>query len=66
MARTHPLNLGDVASQTVPKRCLIALPRQSGMVSTRTFIPHTVHEAIGVLVGAVSKATACLLPGSVA
>ena len=35
------------------------------MVSTRTFIPHTVHEAIGVL-GAVSTATACLLPGSVA
>lgn len=35
------------------------------MISTRTFIPHRVHEAIGVL-GAVSTATACLLPGSVA
>src|SRR5690606_27718422 len=31
--------------------------------STRTFIPHRVHEAIGVL-GAVSVATACVLPGS--
>ena len=59
------MNLGDVANKTVPKMCLIAPPRLGGMVSTRTFIPHTVHEAIGVL-GAVSTATACLLPGSVA
>ncbi len=59
------MNLGDVTNKTVPKLCLIAPPRQGGMVSTRTFIPHTVHEAIGVL-GAVSTATACLLPGSVA
>jgi len=29
------------------------------------FIPHRVHEAIGVL-GAVSVATACVVPGSVA
>ena len=59
------MNLGDVAQKTVPKMCLIAPPRQGGMISTRTFIPHRVHEAIGVL-GAVSTATACLLPGSVA
>ncbi len=59
------MNLGDVSQKTVPKLCLIAPPRQGGMVSTRTFIPHTVHEAIGVL-GAVSTATACLLTGSVA
>ena len=32
---------------------------------TRTFIPHRCHAAIGVL-GAVSVATACVLPGSVA
>jgi len=31
---------------------------------TRTFIPHDCHAAIGVL-GAVSVATACILPGSV-
>ena len=31
----------------------------------RTFIPHRVHEAIGVL-GAVSVATACAVPGTVA
>jgi len=59
------MNLGDVAQKTVPKLCLIAPPRTGGLVSTRTFIPHVVHEAIGVL-GAVSTATACLLPGSVA
>ena len=59
------MNLGDVTRKTVPKMCLIAPPQQGGLVSTRTFIPHTVHEAIGVL-GAVSTATACLLPGSVA
>ena len=44
--------------------CLIAPPVNSGAVCTRNFIPHRVHEAIGVL-GAVSVATACLLPGSV-
>lgn len=59
------MNLGDVAKKTVPKMCLIAPPKAVGMVSTRTFIPHKVHEAIGVL-GAISTATACLLPGSVA
>ncbi|TAE22986.1 MAG: 4-oxalomesaconate tautomerase [Cytophagales bacterium] len=59
------MGLGDVREKTVPKLCLIAPPQHKGMVSTRTFIPHTVHEAIGVL-GAVSTATACLLPGSVA
>ena len=40
-------------------------PRHGGAVCTRTFIPHRVHDAIGVL-GAVTVATACLLPGSVA
>ena len=59
------MNLGDVTKKTIPKVCLIAPPRAGGMVSTRTFIPHRVHEAIGVL-GAVSTATACLLAGSVA
>jgi 4-oxalomesaconate tautomerase len=59
------MNLGDVARKTVPKMCLVAPPRASGALCTRTFIPHRVHEAIGVL-GAVSVATACLLPGSVA
>ncbi len=59
------MHLGDVAKKTVPKMSLVSAPRHGGALSTRTFIPHRVHEAIGVL-GAVSVATACLLPGSVA
>ncbi|MBL8266332.1 4-oxalomesaconate tautomerase [Steroidobacter sp.] len=59
------MNLGDVTRKTVPKMCLVSPPRQGGAISTRTFIPHRVHESIGVL-GAVSVATACVTPGSVA
>lgn len=59
------MNLGDVAGKTVPKMCLVAPPINDGFVHTRTFIPHVCHVAIGVL-SAVSTATACLLPGSVA
>lgn len=59
------MNLGDVTLKTIPKMCLVAPPKEGGFVSTRTFIPHVCHAAIGVL-GAVSTATACLLPGSVA
>jgi len=59
------MHLGDVSEKTVPKMSLVAPARNGGVVCTRTFIPHRVHEAIGVL-GAVSVATACVLPGSVA
>jgi 4-oxalomesaconate tautomerase len=59
------MNLGDVIAKNVPKVSLISAPTAGGVVSTRTFIPHKVHDAIGVF-GAVSVATACLLPGSVA
>ncbi|MGO4105526.1 4-oxalomesaconate tautomerase [Leifsonia sp. YAF41] len=59
------MNLGDVTNKTVPKMSLLAPARDGGLVSTRTFIPHRVHESIGVL-GAVSVATACMLEGSVA
>ena len=60
-----PMNLSDVLKKTVPKMCLISAPRDGGAIATRTFIPHRVHESIGVL-GAVSVATACALPGSIA
>jgi len=64
--RLGPLmNLGDVTRKTVPKICLVSAPRQGGSIATATFIPHRVHEAIGVL-GAVSVATACVIPGTVA
>ncbi len=59
------MNLGDVSQKTVPKISLIAEPQHNGTITTRTFIPHRVHEAIGVL-GAASVATACILPGTVA
>jgi len=59
------MNLGDVCDKTVPKMTLVAPPAHGGVLTTRTFIPYRVHETIGVL-GAVSVATACLIPGSVA
>ena len=58
------MNLGDVKKKTVPKMCLVSPPKAGGTVNTRNFIPHRVHEAIGVL-GAVSVATACVAPGAV-
>lgn len=57
------MNLGDVTKKVVPKVTLVAPPRQGGAICTRSFIPKVAHEAIGVL-GAVSVATACVLPGS--
>ena len=59
------MNLGDVAQKTVPKMSLIASPQHGGVVATRTFIPHRVHQSIGVL-GAASVAAACCISGSVA
>ena len=59
------MNLGDVRDATVPKLTMVAAPREGGHLCTRTFIPHRCHDAIGVL-GAVSVATAALLPGSTA
>lgn len=59
------MNLGDVSKKTVPKMTLISSPINAGLIHTRSFIPHRVHEAIGVL-GAVSVATGCILAGSVA
>ncbi|CAG2097096.1 4-oxalomesaconate tautomerase [Xanthomonas euroxanthea] len=57
------MRLGDVAEATVPKMMLVAAPRHGGAISVRSFIPHRCHASIGVL-GAVTVATACLLPGS--
>jgi 4-oxalomesaconate tautomerase len=65
LAAGELMNLGDVTRKSVPKMSLLSPARHGGVVSTRTFIPHRVHEAIGVF-GAVSVATACLVPGSVA
>jgi 4-oxalomesaconate tautomerase len=59
------MSLGDVRDKVVPKMSLISAPLAGGHVNTRTFIPHDCHTAIGVL-GAVSVATACIFPGTVA
>jgi 4-oxalomesaconate tautomerase len=58
------MGLGDVTDKVVPKMTLVAPPRDGGAITTRTFIPRDCHASIGVL-GAVSVATACMLPGSV-
>lgn len=57
------MNLGDVTAKSVPKMMLVAPPAHGGAVTVRSFIPHRAHATIGVL-GAVSVATACLVPGS--
>lgn len=59
----HMMNLGDVTDKTVPKMSMVSPATRGGAVSTRTFIPHRCHASIGVL-GAVSVATACILPNS--
>lgn len=59
------MNLGDVSQRSVPKVSLIAAPREGGVICSRTFIPHRCHTSIGVF-GAVSVASACQIPGSVA
>ena len=58
------MNLGDVSERTVPKMSLVSKPQAGGVLNTRTFIPHRVHQSIGVL-GAASVAAACSIPGSV-
>lgn len=55
------MNLGDVSEKSVPKMTLVSLAANGGAISTRSFIPHKCHDAIGVL-AAVSVASACLLP----
>ena len=57
------MNMGDVTDKSVPKMMLVAPPAAGGSLAVRSFIPHRCHAGIGVL-GAVSVATAALLPGS--
>ena len=57
----NPVNTKKV----VPKMCLVAKPTAEGHITTRTFIPHDCHAAVGVL-GAVTVATAAVTEGTVA
>ncbi len=59
------MGLGDVTRKSVPKMTLLSAPVAGGAISTRSFIPYQCHSSIGVF-AAVSVATACALPGSVA
>ncbi len=59
------MGLGDVTSAVVPKMCLVSAPSHAGCIKTRTLIPRKCHSSIGVF-GAVSVASACVLPGTVA
>jgi len=61
---SHLMGLGDVTTKNYPKMTLIAPARNGGSLSTRSFIPHVCHDAIGVM-AAVTVATACVLEGSV-
>ncbi|GAA0447567.1 hypothetical protein Ade02nite_60040 [Paractinoplanes deccanensis] len=65
LAAGEAMGLGDVRDKTVPKVSIVSAPRQGGTVTTRTFIPHRVHAAIGVL-GAVSVAAALRARGEAA
>jgi len=58
------MGLGDVKTKNYPKMTLISPPQQGGSLSTRSFIPHVCHEAIGVL-AAVTVASAIKIPGTV-
>lgn len=55
----------DLDATTVPKIVLVSPPTGGGTLTTRSFIPDRVHQAIGVL-GAASVAAAVRVPGSVA
>jgi 4-oxalomesaconate tautomerase len=64
LAVSLKMGLGDVSQKNYPKMTLIAPPRDGGSLTTRSFIPHVCHDAIGVL-AAVTVGTACVLEGSV-
>ena len=59
------MTLDDVSTNTVPKMTMVSAPQNGGFISTRSFTPHRCHSTIGVF-AAVTVATACLIPGTVA
>lgn len=59
------MGLGDVASKGVPKMVLVSQAANGGLLNTRCWIPHNVHQTIGIF-AAITVATAALLPGSAA
>ncbi|MGO3153316.1 MAG: PrpF domain-containing protein [Galactobacter sp.] len=59
------MGLGDVTHANYPKMTIASPGVDGADITTRSFIPHRVHESIGVL-AAVTVATALCLHGSVA
>lgn len=59
------MNLDDVSDKTVPKIAIVSRSRHGNLINTRSFIPHRVHDAIGVF-AAVSVATAAATSGTTA
>lgn len=59
------MGLGDVTQASYPKMTLLSSPRAGGALCTRSFIPHVVHESLGVL-AAVTAATALSMSGTIA
>ncbi|WP_027016034.1 4-oxalomesaconate tautomerase [Comamonas composti] len=64
MQISKAMGLGDVSAKNYPKMTLIAEPQNGGAITTRSFIPHVCHDAIGVL-AAVTVGTAVKMPGTV-
>jgi len=60
------MNLGDVTKKSIPKVSLLAPAKNGGVIATRTFIPHRASTNQSACWAAVSVATACVVPGSVA
>jgi 2-methylaconitate cis-trans-isomerase PrpF len=61
-----PMNVDDLArSETIPKICIVAPPRDGGQITVRYFTPQTAHASMAVS-GGCCLAAACLLPGTVA
>ena len=65
LAAARVMGLGDVTDESYPKMTMVAPAKNGGAIATRSFIPHRVHESIGVL-AAVTVATALLMDGTVA
>ncbi|NOU04862.1 MAG: 4-oxalomesaconate tautomerase [Hyphomicrobiaceae bacterium] len=64
IAAGYAMKLGDVTQKNYPKMTLIAPPRTGGALTTRSFIPHVCHDAIGVM-AAVTVASACVMKGTI-
>ena len=52
-------------SETIPKICIVAAPREGGHIAVRYFTPQTGHASMAVS-GGCCLAAACLIPGTTA